>query len=498
MRAIRAAVAAVLLLLAVPLGAQRVEVVGAEGTAAGNLAREIAARGTYVLVERDTVLGANWVAPADLIVLDADVRLEGEVRGDVAVLGGELFLRPGARIGGRIAVLGGEVYRSALASYVEILDTRVPLPAVQEEPAGGAGRRVRVVDPPAPPRLVLGGLFGFALPTYDRVDGVTVRAGAAARLVRREPAPLLLGWASLRTGRWAPGGGAELRFPVGEDLRLSARASRETYTNERWIRGDLANTVAALVVGSDVRNYHESDRFVLALSRPGTLAPIEGEWLWAPRAAVQISRDRSLPVTTTWALTGADELRRTNRDIEPGVLASVGAGTAAAWRGRTAAFRGEAAAEWAPGAPGDFRFLQLTGDGRWEMSALRTHRILVAGRGMVPLGGDAPPQRWSLLGGPATLPTYPIASFDGDHLVFVDTRYGIPLPAVEVPLLGIPELQFRASTGAAWRSGEPMPRWGQNLGAGVRFFLAGIEAWVDPAASRLRPTVTLSVGLADW
>jgi hypothetical protein len=492
-------VAAALWLLAVPLAAQPVEVIGAEGTAAGDLARQIAARGRYILLERDTVLPAGWLAPADLIVLDAEVRLAGEVRGDVAVLGGELFLRPGARIGGRVAVLGGEVYRSALASHGEILEVPVPLPTVREATGGEEGRRVRVVEPPPPPRIQLGGLFGLDLPTYDRVDGATLRAGASARLGRTDPGATLIGWGTLRTGRGSPGGGAELRIPVAEGVRASLRAARETHTNERWIRGDLANSAAALVLGNDVRDYYESDRLVLELARPGALAPIQGEWLWAPWGGVLISRDRPLGVSTTWAITGRDEMRRPNRQVEPGTLASLRAGTATAWRGRTSGFTGEAEAEWAPGGVGDFAFARLLVDGRWEMAALRTHRILVRGRGAASAGGEgAPPQRWSLLGGPSTLPTYPVAAWDGDHLAFVDTRYGIPLSQAEVPFLGVPELQLRAASGAAWRSGQPMPRWGQNLGVALRFFLVGVEAWVDPAASGLRPTLSFALGLSDW
>lgn len=476
------------LLLAAPaarLGAQVVEVRGAEGTAAGTLAREIAARGQYVLIARDTILPKTFRAPGDLVVLDADVRLEGTVAGDVAVLGGDLFLRPGSRIGGRIALVGGDVYPSGLATYGDILDAPAAR-GVRAEPTP-EGALVEALEPPPPPLVSLPGLFGVRAPTYDRVDGLTLGISALVRLVPRIPGPTLTPFVTLHTGRGDFGGGAELEVPLSDDVELSVLAARDTWTNEEWIRGDLANSLAAFFVGSDVRNYHESDLVSLQVERVGPLLPEVGRWAFAPRVGLRASRDRSLDVSTTWALLG--EMDRPNPAIDPGTVASAYAGTAVAWRGLSASLEGTAEVEWAPGGVGDFDFLHARLGGTWQMLALRDHRLFVRGRGLVAIGGGAPRQRWSIVGGPGTLPTYGTGEFRGDRLVFFDTGYGIPLRRVQLPFVGMPELQLRYATGVAWASGESMPDWGQNLGAGLRFSFVGVEVWVDPAGDELDPTL---------
>ena len=493
----RALLPLLLSLAAVSLHAQALEIRGGEGTAARQLAEEITGRGRFLLIDRDTVLPPTFHARSDVVVLGAEVRLEGRIDGDVAVLGGHLFLRPRSNVAGRVAVLGGGVYPSALGTHGEILD-----PAVQpevREVAAGTGRAVRVADPPSQPRVTLPGIFGVLPPAYDRVNGVTTGVQAQLRLAPRAENAALLGFATYRTGLERPGGGAQLRIRVGDNLRLTARASRETHTNEAWIRGTLANTLAALAVGSDVRNYYGSDRLALIVDRPDVLVPRVGEWLWSPRFGALLSDDRSFPQTTEWALfgTGSLGLERPNPPVDEGMLASALAGSAFAWQGRTSALDGEMDVELAPGL-GDFAFAQLRASAAYQMAALRTHRILLGARVLVPVGGEgAPQQRWSGLGGAGTLPTYRTLVYRGDHLAFVNARYGIPLPQLQIPLLGAPELQLRYATGAAWPSSSDMPRWGQNLGATLRFLPAALELWIDPASDDLDLTVSASIGLGD-
>lgn len=481
---------------AAPLGAQRVQVNGAEGTAAGELARRIVARDSFVLIERDTVLPPSFRAPADLVVLNAEVHLEGSVTGDVAVLGGELFLRPRSRVGGQIALLGGELYPSGLAVYGDIFEAP-NAPPVRETTAGEE-RRVEVVEPPPEPLLALPGLFGLALPTYDRVNGVTLAAGANLRLARRDAGPTLGGSISYRTGSERGGGGIRLGVPLFPAVRLSARAAREVFTNDEWIRGDLANSAAALFTGSDVRNYYESDRLTVEIGPASPLAPIQGQWLFGPRAGALLSRDRSLRTTTTFSVLGGDDLHRPNLAVANATLASLNAGSGVAWQGMSSTFAGDADVEWAPGGVGDIAFTQARFYAAFAARTFGTQKLSVQARWRTPLdGSEPPPQRWSLLGGSGTLPTYPLAAFVGDRLVFVDSRYAIPLNGINIPVLGTPQLQLRHATGAAWPSGAPMPTWAQNVGVGLHFFLVGVDLWIDPRAGGLDPSFGLSVGFGN-
>ncbi len=486
---------ALLLTGAAPLAAQRVEITGAEGTAAGDLAREIVARGDYLLVERDTVLPADFRAAGDLVIVQAEVRLEGRVEGSVAVIDGSLFLRPGSCIGGNVAVIGGEVYPSGLASYGAVFEARRPTPLQTERVPDTT--RIEVLEPAPLPRFELPGLYGVRVPTYDRVDGLTVGATALLRIVTERDAPTLQGWATYHFGRKDVGGGAQLRVPLGEAAAASLTAERTTFTNEGWIRGDLANTAAALFLGKDARDYYESDRLTLEVGDPRIPVAIEGEWAFAPRLGALVSRDRSLLPTTDWSLFGGDELERANLQASDSTVASVFAGSRVAWQGATSSLRANGEVEWAPEGIGDLPFAQLRVDGAYQAATFGTQRVLLDVRGMTSLGGRrAPPQRWSLLGGSGTLFTYPLAAFRGDRLVFLDAQYAMPLERVEVPVLGMPEIRLRSVTGTAWATGNDLPRWGQNLGVGVRFFLVGVDLWVDPARAGFHPEVGFTVGVS--
>ncbi|HEX8242953.1 MAG TPA: hypothetical protein VF541_05650, partial [Longimicrobium sp.] len=168
------AAAALLALLARPLAAQEITIAGDDRSPAAQLAREILARGTYLRFDRDTVLPASFHAPADVVIYDADVRLEGQIDGSVAVIGGDFFIRPRAVVRGQIANVGGGVYTSALASTGRVLETS---PGTQVAIAGDSAVEdtsayaARIIAAPRP------SVVGFQLrplPTYDRVNGVTL------------------------------------------------------------------------------------------------------------------------------------------------------------------------------------------------------------------------------------------------------------------------------------------------------------------------------------
>ena len=79
-----------LLLGAAPGRAQELRVEGEVRHPAVEALREVTGRGEYSVQHRDTLLPADTRIPGDLVVVDADVRLEGRVEGSVLVLpGGE-------------------------------------------------------------------------------------------------------------------------------------------------------------------------------------------------------------------------------------------------------------------------------------------------------------------------------------------------------------------------------------------------------------------------
>ena len=486
--------AAVLFLLAAPLAAQRpITISGDDHSEAAQLARDIVARGNYLRFDRDTVLPATFHAPGDVVFYDADVRLEGTIEGRVAVIGGNFFIRPHAVVKGDIALLGGEVYGSALATTGRVLETaRGSRVAITGDSAmEDAGEySARIIEP------MKASLVAFSprpLPSYDRVNGLTLTAGGRILPTRNDSGPRIDLWAAYRFENPDKlGGGIRATVPLGvQSVQLVGEASRATRTNDAWQRGDLSNSISVLVYGRDYRDYWDADQARVMLTRPIGKPLIAGESWLSPRAGVLWSRDRSLRAHHVFSFWQARDKDRENPEILEGTLVSAFGGAGLTMIGRVSSFTGDVQVERSLSTPSDEAFTQLVGDATYTTMPFRIHTLKVYLRGVTPLGGDAPPQRYEILGGPTTLPTLPVGRYRGDHLAFADARYGIPLP-VMLPFVGAPSLQLLYASGAAW-TGDDSPRWTQNAGVGLLFALVSASVYVDPSDPKPRFVFTAAV-----
>ena len=478
-RAFAAALFSLLLVTGRSEAQKTLQVVGDTGDPAAVRLREIVGRGGYRVLDRDTVLDAASIIPGDLVVAGADVRVEGRIEGSVAVLpGGEFFLRPGARVGGSAVVLGGGLFLSANATAGERLE--LPASVGTRLEREGDAYTLTLTPPPGLPAFAPAGVSGFLLPTYDRVNGATVRVGALARLGTDSVAPTVRATFLYHVARARPGAQLQARLPMGRNY-IVAEAARTTRSPDRWIRDDVTNSAAALLVGSDARNYHESERVALAVGRVSTATLDPGGSFLAPRLRVEGSRDRSLDAREVWSLFGGGEEWRRNPGIDEGTVVSLLPGAEAGWRGTSSAASGDVEVEWAPAGLSDHEFVLLTVDARWSAMALWGHTIGIRGRVRRTLDG-APRQRWSLLGGAGTLPTFETGTMWGDQLLFLESVYSAPVPEVVLPLVGSPAVVVRHAVGRAWvhEEGAPSPALEQNLGLGLAFSLVRASADVDP------------------
>lgn len=336
---------------------------------------------------------------------------------------------------------------------------------------------------------------GLRWPTYDRVDGLTLPLGpvvsAGRGRLRVDP---VLAYRS-HIGKVDPS--LTLVLQRRDSLvGLVVSAARGTFTNERWIRGDLLNGLASFGLGSDARNYFRGDR---AEARVVVRAPsdrdaamafagvrFENDWSTGWRAG-----ERRAPFSVLGRHDAENGIERPNPAIARGHLASVIAGGHLEYAGDS--WHGAADVLAERGAPeGGTRFTQLTLGGDVSVPTLAGERLIASTHIVATGGGAAPPQRWSYLGGAGTLATVPLLSRGGDHLFFADAWYQIPVPFIDVPVLGTPWVAPRVAVGAAGVGGFGGTI--TNVGARIGVWDAYAELVVNPVSHRRQAGVGIALG----
>jgi hypothetical protein len=449
--------------------------------------RDFLARGGYTLIARDTIVARGDTLPGPVLVAGATLRLDGVVAGDLVIVDANVFLRPTSRVLGGVRNIAGGFYPSEQATVAGPVRAWPVADYMVER--RGAGDVV-IVGTVQRSNLVLYGLRGLLPPTYDRVDGLSVGAGAGLllpRVGRIEPQVRARGDYRSQRGRF--GGALELVAPRGWTEVLLG-VERTTLTNERWIRSDLVNSVSALFQGKDRRDYFEVERAYAEVSR--TLE--DGPRATSAFVRAQVEDAVPLPAGDPWSVLGS--FREDNMQFEANRISSVIVGLATEWTAPRYVIELEAAVE-AGGTvlDGDHSFARYVVNADWAMPALANHTLRVQPHFQGPLPGtrDLPGQRWSFVGGSGTLNTFEQAAFRGDRVAMVETRYSIPLPRrFRFSILGQPDFELLHAAGMAW-SADERPGFEQNIGVRLAYRVAYVRVMTHP--DRLADDAEFSVGL---
>jgi hypothetical protein len=432
---------------------------------------------------RRLVFPRGATLPKTTIIVGGDASVGATVHGDVIVVAGDLFLRPGAAIQGRAVAIGGGVYGSTLASVAGGIRSFRDLTFDAASIPDGVALRYRHLDA-RDPAVELPVLDGLRIPSYDRVDGASVPWGPVLRPSARVDIEPTVTYRS-QIGAWDPA--VHVLARAGEVWRLTTDARRATLTNDAWIHSDLINSFNTLVVGSDTRNYYRADRVEVAAGRVDRTVTMELE------SFIGVLSERAWSVgspdtlgSRPWSFRGkgdADNLRRANPPVQRGRISGAFIGATARWQVGDVRANAVARVEVPWQVPGDARFVQITSDATIQFPTFGVQRF----RGDVHLvatpGDTAPPQRFAYLGGSGTLPVIPDPlSLGGDQLLHIDSRFEIPFPRLVVPFAGSPILTVRHRAGSAGI--QRLPRFVQNVGAMVTLGFLRVEYAVDPASRK--------------
>lgn len=447
-----------------------------------------------VELPRDSVYGQT------LIVLAPRVTVASTVRGDVIVVGGDLFMHPGGNVQGRAIAIGGGAYNSTLATVqggrLSFRDATFDVDA-----SGSTGalrlsyRSLRVEGSQSVLTWPL--RVGVRIPSYNRVDGLVLPWGPIVTLA--EGRIIINPTITYRShlGNLDPGVNVDASFGR---LQLDVDARRSTFTNDRWIRGDLMNSLTTLAFGTDTRNYFRADRIEATGSMDFafgnfTLSPFVGglfENAWSTGGSLG-------PDTSVFSFFGKDDegIYRPNPAILAGHMASLLTGLNGGWNSGDFTSEFIARVEYVLSAmpsslDDDFRFVQTTLDGKAAFQTFGSQRLQLKSHAVFTGGDTPPPQRYAYLGGSGTIPTLDLLEMGGDQLFFLDAAYVIPIERFSFKFVGSPQVTLRFITGSAGIS--ELPDFVQNVGVRVGFPMLGVEYLVDPASGKSKISFGVSMG----
>lgn len=493
---LRLAGALALLLLATGLEAQTTAdiVVRTAGPGrAGRLVRDAAARPhvTIRTAERNKAIVAKEApVTSGVIAVGVHVAVEGRVEGDVVVVNGDLFMHPGGYITGNAIAVGGGVYGSSLAT---IEGESFSFPEIGYDVQERDGRLYLDYRPFTDEEsgfVSLPLLYGIRAPSYARVDGLSIPAGPRVTLLRERLVidPLVTYRSDI--GAWDPSLWVDLAIRRRD--RLTVWAGRGTFTNDTWIQSDLLNSISTFVAGRDRRNYFRAERAEARLTRQWQFTASDYEVTLGGRGEFAYSVLAGGP----WSIWGRDDeddgMRRPNPAVQRGRLYSALAAVRGRWEpipevtGRLGA-----EVEHALRAPGDADFTQVTIDGAIHFPTFGFQSFELETHAVATVGDDAPPQRFSYLGGSGTLPTFDLLEFGGDQLLYFDARYNIPITRIQLPLVGPPVLSLRYMIGSAGVGS--LPSFEQNLGLRLAIRLVKVDFAVEPNSGDTKVSVGLTM-----
>lgn len=342
--------------------------------------------------------------------------------------------------------------------------------------------------------------IGLRVPTYDRVNGVTLPWGPKIETSNgRIDADVLVRYRS-HLGNWDPSFEGKLR--PGDANELEFFFGIGTFSNDTWIRSDVMNSLAAFFVGSDARNYYRSNKATVRLKH----AIMSGATVWTPFVGINFEQDWSTgdlaPTKSPWSVfgrTGRLRMRRGNPPIDKGHIASFMVGTGLELAAGDVDSKFDAQLERSIDTQFDAincviiptgtfcvvprdAFTQATVHASAKFPTFGAQTFTFTGHGVWSAATMAPAQRFAYLGGSGTLATVDLLALGGDRLLFLQGDYMIPFEKIQLPYVGNPFLALRYAAGNAG-VGE-LPSLIQNLGVGVGVSFLRVDFTIDPARNR--------------
>lgn len=271
--------------------------------------------------EGDALIPRSRTVDGPLALVGGILTLEGEVRGDVLVLNGDLVVGPEGAVTGDVLVVGGSLTRedsSRLEGFVTVYSRGLPL---AEEDGRLVLREERSRDRPG---LYIGNsrLSIRAGTSYNRVEGLPILLGPVINTGGRYP----LRFDALATFRTQSGLSLddmgywvrlEQSMGGGPRFRLGAAAYSEVQPIEDRGLSDLETSLTAAIFHRDLRDYFQNEGWQAYVDMEALNAPV------AARLTYSLEDHYEVAPGDPWTLLRRDAEWRPNALVGRGTLASL-------------------------------------------------------------------------------------------------------------------------------------------------------------------------------
>ncbi|UCC26690.1 MAG: hypothetical protein JSU98_06185 [Gemmatimonadales bacterium] len=271
--------------------------------------------------EGDALIPRGRTVEGPLALVGGILTVDGEVRGDVVVLNGDLILGDEGVVTGDVLVVGGSLTRgtsSRVGGLVTLYARGLPL---GQEDGRLVLREDRRRDRPA---LYIGGsrLSIRAGTGYNRVEGLPILLGPVINTGGRYP----LRFDALATFRTQSGLSLddmgywirlEQALGGGPRFRLGAAAYSEVQAMEGRGVADLESSLATLLFHRDLRDYFQNEGWQAYLDMTALEAPVTA------RLTYRLEDHYEVAVGDPWTLLRRDSEWRPNPLVGRGTLSSL-------------------------------------------------------------------------------------------------------------------------------------------------------------------------------
>jgi hypothetical protein len=319
------------------------------------------------------------------------------------------------------------------------------------------------------------------MPTYDRVDGLSLPVAAlltfGPRVIEVEPS------VTYRTqlGKFDPS--VVIRVRPDRPVHFEGRAGIDTRSNDTWIYSDLLNSAASFFTGTDARNYFRSNgaggRLFGLIEGPGRS--------FEPFIGARYEKVTPISTGNVFSVRGRrdiEHIARPNPAVETGSIGSALLGAQLADTSGLVMSRLRVEVERSfTTIVRTTNFTQFTLDGRIHFPTFGTQRLYIRGHGVATAGGDSVTRaRYAYLGHTGTLPLVEMFELGGTELIYIESRYSIPIDAVVLPMVGSPQIILRHLIGTAGIN--RLPALEQEVGIGLSVNLLRLDFTADAARKR--------------